>query len=524
MTGPQFVGPAPASTPAFRISRGHTRTLPADLLRDASRRLGIIAVLAAVLWAVGTVLYHIALRAMSPAGDTRWLAPLASDAFVVPGVIASALLFVYTRRSGRDPRVIVDLGLGYMVFTAFLLGMTLHWDHVPYDTPIAPQVSWIGAITLAFAAIIPSTPLKTLIAVLIAVSMNPIGMLIARARGAWDFGPATNALLMHYPDYLLAGVAVVISHVHTTLGQQVAKAREMGSYQIGELLGQGGMGEVYRATHRLLARPAAIKLIRPEVIASSSETSELAIKRFQREADVAARLRSPHTVELYDFGVTDDDRLYFVMELLDGMTLETLVRTTGPVPAARAVHILCQVCDSLDEAHAYGLVHRDIKPANLHIGRVGLREDFIKVLDFGLVKAVDRPDDGQSMATQANLTPGTPAYMSPELLSGAAIDGRADIYALGCVAYFLMSGSLVFEADSVMQMLVKHLSAAPIPLSQRTELPIAPALEQIVMACLAKDPADRPQSAEALSRLLAAVQIEPWSEASAAAWWKLHRS
>ncbi len=161
--------------------------------------------------------------------------------------------------------------------------------------------------------------------------MNPMAMLIARARGTWNFESPTDALLMHYPDYLLVGVAVVISHIVTTLGQQVAKAREMGSYQLGELLGRGGMGEVYKATHRMLARPAAIKLIRPETIgAGDPAAAELAVTRFRREAQAAANLRSPHTVELYDFGVTDDQTLYFVMELLDGLDLDTLVREHGP--------------------------------------------------------------------------------------------------------------------------------------------------------------------------------------------------
>ena len=198
-------------------------------------------------------------------------------------------------------------------------------------------------------------------------------MLWARAQGYWDFGPASNALLMHYPDYLLVGVAVVISHVVTTLGRQVAKAREMGSYQLGELLGRGGMGEVYKATHRMLARPAAIKLIRPEMLGGNDPAvAARAIARFRREAEAAAQLRSPHTVDLYDFGVTDDQTLYLVMELLDGMDLESLVRQHGPMPAARVIHVLRQVCDSLEEAHARGLVHRDIKPANIHLGRVGL--------------------------------------------------------------------------------------------------------------------------------------------------------
>src|SRR5204863_3936278 len=211
-----------------------------------------------------------------------------------------------------------------------------------------------------FSAIVPSTRTKTLLAGLFAASMNPVAMLWARAQGYWDFGPASNALLMHYPDYLLVGVAVVISHVVTTLGRQVTKAREMGSYQLGELLGRGGMGEVYRATHRMLARPAAIKLIRPEMLRAQNESAQLTAQRFRREAEAAASLRSPHTVELYDFGVTEDQTMYFVMEMLDGMDLQSLVGAHGALPAARAIHILRQICDSLDEAHARGLVHRDI--------------------------------------------------------------------------------------------------------------------------------------------------------------------
>ena len=219
--------------------------------------------------------------------------------------------------------------------------------------------------------------------------MNPLSMLIAKARGTWDFGAPPNALLMHYPDYLIVGVSVVIANVVRRLGQQVAQAREMGSYQLGDLIGSGGMGEVYRATHRMLARPAAIKLIRPEMVGEGSgEAAQLAVKRFRREAEAAASLRSPHTVELYDFGVTEDGTMYFVMELLDGMTLDALVSRAGPLPAGRVIHILRQVCESLAEAHASGLIHRDIKPANIHVGRQGLTHDFVKVLDFGLVKSM----------------------------------------------------------------------------------------------------------------------------------------
>jgi serine/threonine-protein kinase len=329
---------------------------------------------------------------------------------------------------------------------------------------------------------------------------------------------------MHFPTYLMVGVAVVISHVVTRLGQQVARERELGSYRLGELLGQGGMGEVYRAAHRMLARPAAIKLIRPEVLAAGNgEAAQLAITRFRREADAAAHLRSPHTVALYDFGVTEDETLYFVMELLDGMDLETLVREQGPVPANRVIHILRQVCESLEEAHASGMVHRDIKPANIHLGRVGMRHDFVKVLDFGLVKSAASQGTGDSLATAAGLTPGTPAYMAPEMTSGEAVDGRADLYGLGCVAYYLLTGQLVFQASNTFQMLAKHLQERPVPPSERTELVVPAALDQVVLACLAKKPGNRPASATELDRMLAAVEIEPWTEEMAERWWSLHR-
>jgi serine/threonine-protein kinase len=363
-----------------------------------------------------------------------------------------------------------------------------------------------------------------LLAGVMAASMNPLGMIVAQANGVFHFGPLYNALLMHYPDYLLAGVAVVISGVVTRLGKQVAKERELGSYRLGELLGRGGMGEVYRATHRMLARPAAIKLIHPEMLERKDKRSAgMAVARFRREADAAAKLRSPHTVELYDFGETEDGILYFVMELLEGMDLETLIAREGPLPQKRVIHILRQVCESLEEAHASGLVHRDIKPANIHVGRVGLRHDFVKVLDFGLVKSLTGSLGQDSMATAAGFTPGTPAYMAPEMALGERCDGRADLYALGCVAYYLLTGKLVFEATSGFQMIAKHVHDEPVPPSQRTELDVSPELDRVVLTCLAKKPENRPQTATELDRMLAEIEVEPWSEEEANRWWSTHQ-
>ena len=524
MADRHLIGPVPASSAKTPPSGSRQRALPADLLRDASRRLGIMSLVGCGLWTLGSVLGHLAARSMSP-DDRQRLHLGGPDAIAALSVIASLLLFSYTRRGERDPRRVLDLGLAYMVFTALALGLTSHWAPSPANHSISPAISWIGAVVLMFAAIVPSTPIKTMLAGTLAVSMNPISMWIARARGLWNFDAWTDALLMHYPDYLLLGVAVVISHVVTGLGQQVAKAREMGSYELGALLGRGGMGEVYHATHRMLARPAAIKLIRPEVIGGGDPAAaQLAVTRFRREAETAASLRSPHTVELYDFGVTDDQTLYFVMELLEGLNLESLVRRHGPLPAGRVVHVLRQVCASLEEAHAGGLVHRDIKPANIHVGRVGLVYDFVKVLDFGLVKPTTDRSNQDSLATQAGLVMGTPGYMAPESALRAAVDRRADLYSLGCVAYYLLTGRQVFEGETVMQVFAQHLQTAPTPPSQRGPSPVPPDLEQLVLNCLAKKPEERPQSAAEVERRLAAIDVEPWTADDARQWWAANAS
>jgi eukaryotic-like serine/threonine-protein kinase len=519
MPHPQLIGPIPRTTPAeHQLARGQRRGLPEDVLREASRRLGIISLLSAGLWTVAPVLAHFVGH---QAPGFRLGQP---DAIAAGSVLTSLALFFYSRKRDRDPRFVLDLGLGYMVVTSFALGQLFHSERVLTHQTISPMISWIGVVILMNAAIIPSTPGKMLVAGLISASMNPLGMLIAKARGNWDFGPLSNVLVMHYPDYVLVGVAAVISRVVTGLGQEVAKAREMGSYRLGELLGRGGMGEVYRATHRMLARPAAIKLIRPEMMGNrSDEATRIAIARFRREAETAASLRSPHTVELYDFGVAEDRTLYFVMELLVGMDLETLVGTKGPVPAARAIYILRQVCESLEEAHVRGLVHRDIKPANIHLGRLGLQHDFVKVLDFGLVKSVEGPSAGQSMETAAGMTPGTPAYLAPEMAVGGTIDARADLYALGCVAYYVLTGHLVFEGRTAVEVIAKHLHDQPVAPSRRTELPVPEALDRLVLACLAKKPEDRPASAAALSRALAEIEVEPWGEEQAKRWWQANR-
>jgi eukaryotic-like serine/threonine-protein kinase len=512
-------------TPPELKSRPGPRRLPDDLLRQASRRLQIMTLVGSGLWVLATVLGHVADLVLYRAGEHGWGPPGAIDFIAAASVVASLALYFYLRKADPNPELVVNLGLGFMVAMAFALGVMMHWAAAAaVPSTAAPMISWIGPVILIFAAIVPAPPWKMFLAGFLAASMDPLGMIIARGTGLYDLGPLSNALIMHFPSYLLLGAAVVISHVVTRLGQQVARERELGSYRLGELLGQGGMGQVYRAEHRMLARPAAIKLIRPQILAEGDgEAAQLAITRFRREADAAAHLRSPHTVALYDFGVMEDETLYFVMELLEGMDLETLVRQHGPLPANRVIHIVRQVCESLEEAHASGLVHRDIKPANIHVGLVGLRHDFVKVLDFGLVKSLAGATGQDSLATAAGLTPGTPAYMAPEMASGEKVDGRADIYALGCVAYYLLTGQLVFQGTNTFQVLAKHLQEAPVPPSQRTELEVPPALDRVILACLAKKPEDRPATATELDRLLSEIEVEPWTEQQAERWWSLRR-
>lgn len=296
--------------------------------------------------------------------------------------------------------------------------------------------------------------------------------------------------------------------------------QRLGAYTLMLPLGQGGMGEVWRAEHAGLGRPAAVKLVRAGLIDKSADPQKL-LERFRREARATAALSSPHTVTVHDFGVTSDGCLWYAMELLDGLDLETLVETHGPVPPARAVHLLTQACDALAEAHAKGLIHRDIKPANLLACRQGLAVDFLKVLDFGLSRPILAPEEGRLTADFA--ITGSPAWISPEAAMGEThLDHRADLYGLGCVAYWLLCGKPVFEADQPMRLVMAHVGSAVVPPSVRLGRDFPEDLQALVLRCLAKQPADRPDSALELKALLQACAVGEWTEAAARQWWRQH--
>ena len=294
----------------------------------------------------------------------------------------------------------------------------------------------------------------------------------------------------------------------------------VGSYSLIERLGSGGMGEVWLARHQLLARPAAVKIVREPALGGGEE-GHVRRQRFTREAQATSELQSPHTVQLYDFGVTEGGGFYYVMERLRGMDLKRIVERHGPLSPERVVFLLKQVCLSLSEAHALGLVHRDIKPANLFVCRLGSEYDFVKVVDFGVVSRHQRA--AQAQITTAGMIIGTPAFLAPELVSSPSFDGRADLYALGCVAFWLLTARPPFEAGDAMSILMHHArTPAPAP-STMSEEPVPREMDALVLECLEKDPSRRPASADVLWQRLDRVPLATeWDQRRARMWWEMH--
>jgi eukaryotic-like serine/threonine-protein kinase len=524
MTPPNLLRRRSASTPA---AGGHATgaglSLPSDMLAQTCRRVFSVGVAFALLWSVPLVLF---LLVAPHVQDLPMLAarlwPLPGAAIAGTGLACSLLLILVSPRLSAQPELQLFLGSAFLVITAFLFGLLEYW--LPEFN--RPQAAFIGMAILAYSSIVPNSPGRTLAVGLLAATMAPLALIITRLRGVSVDASWFQYLVAVLPNYLCAGLAVIPARIIRQLGQQVRKARELGSYRLEELLGKGGMGEVYTASHQLLARRAAVKLIRAESLgAGDANHARVMIERFRREAEAAATLRSPHTISLYDFGVAHDGTFFFVMELLDGLDLESLVQKFGPLDPGRVVYLLSQACESLEEAHVRGLIHRDIKPSNIFTCRMGLEVDFVKVLDFGLVKAQWEGQEDVRL-TAPNHTTGTPAYIAPEMVLGTGnADHRVDIYALGCVGYWLLTGRLVFDGGNSMQQLLRHAHEAPVPPSRRSELSVPAALDAVILACLSKDPDQRPRSAGELGqRLIAAIpESERWNAGRAEHWWLRHR-
>jgi hypothetical protein len=491
--------------------------LPPDVLADVRRRLRI-ASLACFLAMLVTLLAHLALVRIGWDPAYKWQHMVACTVSMLASL---ALYFLFGWR-----RLKPEWLLNVAAFAAWQLCFSLSMMELKGPDSRLPGdrfgCSLVCVVIVLLPILIPAPPWKTLLFSLLYACAGPVACTALRHHPGYEsWRPTLEQYFNLYAlNYIAAGLALAPAFVLGQLREELKEARDLGSYKLLEKLGQGGMGEVWRAEHRLLARPAAIKLIKG--LADPAQAAEMH-KRFEREAQATAALRSPHTVAVYDYGVAGDGTFHYVMELLEGMSLQALVERHGPVPPERAVHLLRQACHSLAEAHAAGLVHRDIKPANLFLCRVGLQVDFVKVLDFGLVKVRGSEASGTEAITVQGAFTGTPAFMPPEVaVSGDTVDGRADLYSLGCVAYWLLTGRLVFEGRGAMQMVLDHVRTPPPRPSSLGAQPIPPDLEALVLRCLAKDPDQRPPSAAALARHLDCLDVARWTDDRAQAWWDVN--
>gem|GEM_PF-4474540 len=436
--------------------------------------------------------------------------------WLVPAFIFSSLVMLLVARSEKlTPSKKLDASLGYLVVSCTLVSLFRH--SLPYtDEDVLRGFSPIVAGLAFFSIAVPLVPKKLLWGASIAALSDPLALL----GYVWlaDYPLPTRNLCIWLFSPTLASVILtgVVARLLFDLGTRLKQAERMGQYRLIRPLGEGGMGEVWLAEHDTLARTAAIKLVRPSVLNEAGHAEALA--RFEREAQATAMLTSPHTLELYDYGVTSEGQFFHVMEFLDGCTLEQVSQGSAPLPCERAVYLLGQICHSLRDAHAHGVVHRDIKPANILVCKKGGEFDFVKVLDFGLARRLNSKDE---RLTQENAVSGTPAFMAPEQAQGGLVDRRADVYAIGCLGYRLLSGRDVFTANSALQIMMKHAGETPDALGSLVPSGVPTALVELIMKCLAKVPEERPQDAGEVLALLERIPMDAkWTQSRAQAWWK----
>ena len=486
--------------------------LPLDSEQDRRFLQDRVALWSQTVFWISTMFLVVGIALDAPAGNPVF------DSMRLTHIVGTLLalgMWLLTRS-----RYLLSPGWLQLMDSAMTVLMSLVFTLLGYQIPEpnGPETALLAIVhvTVGRAIVVPSTPRRTLII----TAFSFLGAVVARG-----FVPIPET----YPDGLIGRIicfynaalwgaagtilSTVASKVVYGLQEQVLEARQLGQYTLEERIGAGGMGEIYRAQHAMLRRPTAVKLL-------IDEKSESQLRRFEKEVRLTAALTHPNTISIYDYGRTPDGTFYYAMELLDGMSLETLVDDHGRQPAARVIHILLQVCGALREAHGVGLIHRDIKPGNIFLCHRGGIPDVVKVLDFGLVKQIQ--SDESLSQTQINAIVGTPLYMSPEaIVTPEQVDARSDLYGLGAVAYQLLTGKSVFSGSNVVEICSHHLHTPPTPPSERIGQPLAADLEQIVLSCLAKSPSQRPEDAAQLaSSLRACADAAEWTEDRAREWWR----
>ncbi len=500
--------------------RGASRTRAPIALHDTSHRAESeahlqrrLTVLYGVMMGIGVVMF-LSVRVIG------WLTELDVHALLHPASLVQVAAFVVgavcLALLRRGPLATRELSILDVWGGLFPIAVTLAVHGILWTDGNQSYVAILLLFVIGRAIFVPCTPWN---AVLVAAAA-PIGALALRLSlgryHAWRNEPTPDefqtAILVLDQATLWMGVGLAGLAAHVIHGLRVAvrRAEGVGQYRIDEEVGAGSMGIVYRATHALLRRSTAIKVLDPAI--AGPETLE----RFEREVRETSRLTHPNTIRIFDFGHTADGLFFYAMELLDGTDLGQAVARTGPMPPARVIHVLAQACAALREAHNLGLVHRDVKPGNIMLCRHGGEHDFVKVVDFGLVKDIS---PGAAKLTQVGFICGTPETLAPEVIKGASAAPAADLYGLGCVGYFLLTGQPVFDVSAPLEFLVKHQDEAPVPPSRRN--PDVPTdLENVILKCLAKDPERRYPSAGALRGALQRCKdARMWTETRAQAWW-----
>jgi eukaryotic-like serine/threonine-protein kinase len=419
-------------------------------------------------------------------------------------------LWLATRTGKRDG------GLLQILDVVVTLGLIAIWAALGTTAPGAKSGGSIALLafitgTLARAIVVPSMAKRTLL-------IGLLGGAVVIGIAVWRSFEDRAALVSVIPTTCWTASAVTLATIasHTIFGlrREVRQARVLGQYTLESKIAEGGMGVVWRASHALLRRPTAVKLLAPH------RAGDQAIRRFEREVQLTSRLTHPNSVAIYDYGRTRDGIFYYAMELLEGTDLDRLVTEHGPQPPERVVHVLTQVCGALAEAHDLGLVHRDVKPANVLLSPRKNEHEVAKIVDFGLVKSVEL-DSKNSAVSAINTITGTPLFMAPEAIQAPeSVDGRSDLYALGAVAWFLLVGRPPFEGDSVVEVCARHLHDKPERPSIALGSPIPKPLEDIVLACLEKRPSSRPADARTLRSLLEACKVPAWTVQQAAEFWQ----
>ena len=445
----------------------------------------------------------------------------------VCAIVPCLLLWLICRRGALGVRTIMTVEtVGILATAGLYIGMG---SHIPAEAGADTITAFVlSFILFARAVYVPSTATHTIVLgvamgvpLVIAMYFHYLhaDMVLDWEKLGWDAPPASNEVVAAVSASittmwwtLVVGLAALATRVIHGLRKEVRDIRSLGQYTLERKLGEGGMGVVFQATHGMLKRPTAIKLLRQERVSLDAQA------RFRREVQLTAKLTHPHTVRIHDYGKTPDGVFYYAMELLEGATVREIVEAVGPQPPARVVHVLREAALALNEAHSIGLIHRDIKPSNIMLAEQGGELDVTKVLDFGLVKSTGAEATDR---TDANVVMGTPHYLSPEAIQAPGkVSPKSDLYSLGAVGYYLLAGRHVFDGETIMDVCLHHIQSPPPPLSEARGEPVPAELEAVVMACLAKDPEDRPASGRALAGALEEVPVPRWTLWEAEAWWQ----